>query len=221
MGVESVIDTFQTGSYQVKRTGIGPVVDGIGSPGAVSYFTVNGSLRPGEGGNELQNEAEGFYGLDVSVLYTKDRELWIERSSQQPDIVQLGTTPAVLDLGPLTPDIDSVLATIAIGGTPDVVTFQLVAGAVAQAGVLDESAYPAIVYTFAAALSTVADLEAAIAASSFLAVKTPGTAAHVLQAGDAHAAAAFSGGDGESYRVVRVKRYRTYWKCWLDRLTKP
>jgi hypothetical protein len=218
----TVIDTFGTGSYQVWRTASGPITNGNYASGSFSYFAVAGSMRP-DNGAEFQNMPDSTYGLEIRKLYQHDAALWTVRPGYEADKVLVGTLSASIDLGEHTAHADGVLSTIAFGAPTDVVTLQLEAGSVAEAGVLDESAYPAIVYTFLDGVTTELDLETAITETSrYLQVATAGTPTNVLHAsGDVLAATNLTGGDGEWWRVIKAKALSTFWKAWIDRLPKP
>lgn len=88
---------------------------------------------------------------------------------------------AILDLNPLTAVLETVVRARAPSTGGDAITLALTAGSAVNAGVLDESAYPAIVFNFKTGVTTVANFEAAIAASQYLRVLTPdGTGGTVL-----------------------------------------
>lgn len=217
----TVIDAFATGAYQVWRTAAGPITNGNYASGAFSYFTVAGSMRP-DSGDDFQNIPDSTYGIEVRKLYQHDAELWTVRPGFEADKVLVGSRAATIELSAHTAHADGVLGTIAFGAPTDVVTVQLAAGSVAEAGVLDESAYPAIVYTFLDGVTTELDLETAFASSRYLQVVTPGTPTNLLHAsGDVLAPTNLTGGDGEWWRVIKAKAFSTFWKAWIDRLPKP
>jgi hypothetical protein len=88
---------------------------------------------------------------------------------------------ASLDLGTVTTDINTVIEADAYGTGGTAITIALTPdGSVGAAGQLVESAYPNLVFKYKDGVTTVAQFEAALASSSYIRVKTPGTAAHVF-----------------------------------------
>ncbi len=232
MGVELVIDTFVTHpTLQIKRVARGVYVDERYDDGEPAYFRVAASIRP-DTGADLQNNPEGQAALETRVIYTRS-ELWTRTSDSpsgdghDPDLVILGAgavaaAAASLYLGDETTNVDTTITEQIDGIDGNVTTFRLVAGMVADAGVLDESAYPAVQFTFKADVTTVADLEAALADSDHLTVKIPGTPTNVLaETDDETNALPLSDGFGEEWRVTKAMQYRTFWKVWIERLSKP
>lgn len=122
-----------------------------------------------------------------------------------PDITVTGVAAvkASLDLSTKTTHCDSVIEAKAAGEGGDLVTIAFAAGSLVNAGVLDESAYPAIVYNYKSGTTTVTNFEAAIAASTNLDVKTPGTGANILaNPADTFTATALAGGDDSELHAV-------------------
>ncbi len=222
MAIADVIDTFQThADLQVKRIGNGTLLDGQYTAGDPTYFRINASIRP-ESGATLQNEAEGEHETETRTLYTKTLELWPQTRQHEADLVLLEGVAAELDLGDVTDNADSVIEAVYDGEDGNELTLELVAGAVGSAGVLDESAAPAIVFTFLTGVTTVLAMETAIAAGTLLAVKTAGTPGNVLVAvDDETGAVSLAGGSSETWRVANTKRYRTFWKSTIERLDRP
>jgi hypothetical protein len=128
---------------------------------------------------------------DGSVYPRFDLEMWAADTVQLTDAELFGAsahpieiaddTYAVsgvgvkseLDLAPLTAVIETVVRAKVLGVIGDSITLALVAGSSINAGSLDESAYPAIVFNFKTGVTTVANFESAITASTYLEVKTP------------------------------------------------
>lgn len=226
--LESVIDTFLTHrALQVRRVATGTIVDGVYTQGAPSYFRIDASIRP-DSGATLQNVQEGEHETETRALYTRSAELWPElrdvpgRAGHEADTVLLEGVPAFLALGGHTAHVNTVVSESIDGVDGNATTLALVAGAVGQAGVFDESAYPVLRFTFLSGSTTVADLEAAVAASSHARVKTRGTPTNVLVAvTDEVAPVALAGGYSETWRVTSTKRYRAHWKCMIERLDRP
>lgn len=114
------------------------------------------------------------------------------------------STRAALDLGGATADVDTILEARADGAAGNAVTAELVPDAPTAAGTLVEVGTNARVGYLAGA-STVADIEALIATSLLVHVRTAGTAGNVLDAGDALSATALAGGaDGAATLVANV-----------------
>jgi hypothetical protein len=98
----------------------------------------------------------------------------------QDTVPLVGHLHAALDLATKTTHCNTVIEEAAAGTGGNSTTIAFVAGDSINAGHLDESGYPAIVFHFKTAVTTVANFETAIAASVHLAVRTPGTGANVL-----------------------------------------
>lgn len=228
MGVESVISSFITHpALQVRRNVRGTVTAGLLVGGAASYFRVDCSIRP-DSGAELVNNAEGQSVPETLVVYNNQREIWTRlhdsgaTAGHDPDVLYLNAVAASLALGGLTPDVDTTVQENTDGAEGNATTIALVSDVGAPAhGTFDETAYPAIVFTFHPTETTVADFEAAVTASMHLRVLAPGTPAHVLGVGDALAPTNLAGGVAELWRAIRGKRYRRFWKTWIERTTRP
>lgn len=233
MGVESVIDTFVTHpSLQIKRVARGVYVDERYEDGDPTYFRVVASVRP-DSGADLQNPPEGQSEIETRVVFTKT-ELWgrtrdtPSATGHDPDLIILGigTVPAAaaeLFLGDDTDDIDTTIAAIMDGIDGNALTIQTRAAAVGATGVLDESGYPAILFSFLTGVTTVGDFEAAVTASDSLVVTSASLSptSVLVAGGDEIETTALAGGFGEEWRVTRAKQYRTFWKVWVERLDKP
>jgi hypothetical protein len=226
MGVESVISSFITHpALQVRRNVRGTVTAGLLVGGAAAYFRVDCSIRP-DSGAELVNNAEGQSVPETLVVYNNQREIWTRLHDSgatlghDPDVLYLNAVAASLALGGLTPDVDTVVQENTDGAEGNATTIALASDG-AGVGSLDESAYPAIVFHFAPTVTTVADFETAVGASTHLRVLTPGTPANVLGVGDVLAATNLAGGVAELWRAIRGKRYRRFWKTWIERTTRP
>ena len=101
---------------------------------------------------------------------------------------------AFLALDPLMANLDTVIEAKVGGDSGNLIQIQFVADGTTN-GQLTESAYPLIVYHFAPGVTTVTNFEADIAASTYLAVKTPGTGANIFASpGDVLAATNLAGG---------------------------
>jgi len=228
MGVEEVITRYITHpGLQVRRNTRGSVTGGLYTDGGSSYFRVDCSIRP-DTGAELENDPQGQTEQEIRVVYNNQRELWTRQHDNgstpghDADIFYLDAVAASLALGGLTPDVDTVIQENTDGVEGNATTIALVSNVGAPgAGTYDESLYPAIVFTFHPTVTTVANLEAAVAASAHLHVLTPGTPAHVFGVGDALAPTNLAGGVAELWRAMRAKKYRTFWKTWIERLTRP
>jgi hypothetical protein len=110
---------------------------------------------------------------------------------------------AALDLATKTLRCDTVIEAAVAGEAGNLTTIAFAAGASQNAGALDETAFPAIVFNYKTGVTTVANFEAAIAASVNLDVKTPGTGANVLAApGDTFAASNLAAGDDSELHGV-------------------
>lgn len=116
-------------------------------------------------------------------------------------VAQVAAAKAFLALDPLTAgNADSVIEAKAAGPEGNDLTIQLIAGSAVDDGELNETGWPAITFAFKTGATTVADFEAAITASTFLAVKTPGPvtpgnpAADTFAANDTLAATNLAGG---------------------------
>lgn len=103
---------------------------------------------------------------------------------------------ASLDLdATLTTHCDTIIENAVAGAVGNLTTIAFAAGSTVDEGEYDESAFPAITFTFKTGVTTVADFEAAVTASTRLDVKTAGTGANVLAvADDDFAATALAGG---------------------------
>lgn len=89
-------------------------------------------------------------------------------------------TFATLDLATKTTRCNTVIESAVEGSSGNAITIAFTPGDTLNAGHLDESGFPAIVFHYKTAVTTVANFETAIAASAHLAVLTPGTGANVL-----------------------------------------
>jgi hypothetical protein len=92
----------------------------------------------------------------------------------------IGRAHATLDLATKTTHCNTVIEDAAAGVGGNSTTIAFVPGDTLNAGHLDESAYPTVVFHYKTAVTTVANFETAIAGSVHLAVLTPGTGANVL-----------------------------------------
>lgn len=104
-------------------------------------------------------------------------------------------TKASLDLATKTTHVDTVIQAKASGVDGNDITVEFTAGAGTAAGsIVEVGTNVTIHYKATATASTVADIEALIATSTLIEVKTPGTGATSLNGADAFAAAALAGG---------------------------
>lgn len=222
MGVEDVIDTFLThADLQVKRIANGTLTDGQYTQGAPTYFRIDASIRP-DSGAILQNEAEDEHETETRTLYNKTAELWPQTKFHEADLILLEGVAAEYDFGVMERNVDSIIQASFDGDDGNVVTLEFVSGAVGSAGELDESGFPALVFTFLTGVTTVLDLETAIDAGTRAIVKTAGTAGNVLvEIVDEAGPVALAGGSSETWRVTNTKRYRTFWKSTIERLDRP
>lgn len=226
MGVEDVIDEYITHpKLQVRRNVRGTVSGGLYTDGAPSYFRIDCSIRPDTGAS-LDDDPQGQVVTETRVVYNNERELWtrmhdeLAATGHDADVLYLDAVAASLALGGLTPHVDTVVQENTDGREGNATTIALVVDGTGV-GHLDETAYPAIVFHFEPMVTTVADFEAALAASVHLHVLTPGTQVNVFAVGDALAATHLAGGDAELWRAVLARRYRTFWKTHIERVTRP
>jgi len=232
MGVEDVIDTFIDGggegaypSLQVTRIAAGALSGGLMTFGAKTYFRIRASIRPDSGSDE-DAENGGRFTTESRILYTKSAELWTVQDegprgpAHDADRVTLYPIAADLELSSWCVHADGVIESAITGPDGNAVTLELVADGFG-AGSLDESAWPAIVYHFENGVTTELDLETKIGLGTKLVVQTIGTPTALLETADANGTHALAGGAGELWRVIRGKRYRRFWKVWIDRLDKP
>lgn len=227
LGVEvsDVIGQFITHpQLQVRRNAQGTVSGGLYTDGAPVYFRIDCSIRP-DSGAQLDDDPQGQVVTETRVVYNNQRELWtrehatLAANGQDADVLYLDAVSASLALGGVTTDVDTVIDEQTEGREGNLTTIALTPGVTAG---LDESGYPAIVYTFVDGVTTVAQFEAAIDGSERLAVATPGTQANILTAvGDTLAATNLAGGDAELWRAVKAKAYRQFWKVSIERVTRP
>jgi hypothetical protein len=96
----------------------------------------------------------------------------------------LATVKAELDAAAVTIYLDTIVQAVVAGTAGEAITVELVADGVAAAGSISEVG-SAVSISFLPDASTVADIEALIATSTLVEVKTAGTGATVLTAGDA------------------------------------
>ncbi len=111
------------------------------------------------------------------------------------------------------------LASAIVGPDGNGVTLQLIADG-SGAGSLDETAWPALKFHFAAATTTAQNLVDAVNAGTKLEVDIIGVAGALFETEDAQTLD-FAGGAGETWRVVNCDRYRNFWKATLERLDRP
>jgi hypothetical protein len=88
------------------------------------------------------------------------------------------TVDGTVDLNTKTTNCDSTIKAV---DQEAAVTLAFVADSTRSHGQLDESAYPAIVFHFDPAVTTVAEFETAVTNSQHLVLVTPGTGTNVLQ----------------------------------------
>jgi len=100
---------------------------------------------------------------------------------------------ATLDLDPLSPNADTIIAARLAGAAGNQITVELVGDALAAAGTIAEVGTN-IRLGFLPGSTTVAQLEALLATSALVEVGTPGTAGNVLAVGDELAATPLAGG---------------------------
>ncbi len=116
---------------------------------------------------------------------------------------------AALDLAGPGTNIDTVIQDRAAGVGGNSTTIAFADGSAVDEGELDESAYPVITFAFKNGVTTVADFEAAVLASTHLAVKVAGTGASVLvTTDDEFAAEALTGGAVAETATIGSTVYR-------------
>jgi hypothetical protein len=107
-------------------------------------------------------------------------------------------TKASLDLAGETTNVTTVVEAQVAGTTGNSITLEFVADGIGV-GNLDESGYPAIVFHFEDAVTTVTNFEDAITASTYLAVKAAGVGANTFaDPGDVMGATNLAGAVNES-----------------------
>lgn len=112
-------------------------------------------------------------------MSSKKQSLEQAQSSLNIGTATPGDARAFLDLNVPTTNVDTVIQAKIYGSAGNDITISFVSGGPAT-GTLDESAYPDIVYHFSDGVTTVANFEADVAASTYLLVKTPGTGANLI-----------------------------------------
>lgn len=154
-----------------------------GTAGA-AVRSASGTLLNGFTGSLSGLAGDGIYTATQAELNFTGTELQV--------FAQRSPTPA--SLAPGTSHINSTFyVKTSVGQAGDAVTLQLV-GDGSGSGTLNESAFPAVVFHFAEGTTTLANLEAAIVASTNLGIQAYGTWTNVLTSADVMAATAFSGG---------------------------
>lgn len=110
----------------------------------------------------------------------------------------LAEATASLDLSAVTVRVDTVVEAAESGEDGNDTTIAFVADG-SGVGSLSEGAFPVLVFHYQSGVTTVANFETAVAASTNLAVQTAGTAANVITAvGDTFAAVNLAGGVTET-----------------------
>jgi hypothetical protein len=212
-------------SMQVARTTT-TTSGGFLQRSAATYFNIAASVRP-DSDAVLHDDPEGRYTIETRKLYTHTAELWpsvgatsaVNGVSHDADTVTLYPIASTIDLSDFLADVDAVLASVVVGPDSNTVTLQLIADG-SGAGSLDESAWPALKYHFEPTVTTDANLVAAIEAGTKLSIVDAGTGANTFVIGDVQTLH-FTGGGGETWRVVKCARYRTFWKAIIERLDRP
>lgn len=112
---------------------------------------------------------------------------------------------AALDMSTITAHINAVIEAKVAGIGGEAYSVQIVMDGVAKAGTV---ALVGSAYTFhlQPAVSTDGDFEALVTSTANLEIKTAGTAATVLQVGDAHAATFLTGGTGPGTFSVKLEK---------------
>jgi hypothetical protein len=70
MSLNSVIDSFATGTYAVTRGSAGSYVDGRWTPGGTSVVNIDACIQP-VSGKELKALPEAFHGETIKKWYSK------------------------------------------------------------------------------------------------------------------------------------------------------
>lgn len=150
---------------------------------------------------ELEVWAPANLALTLAVLYGGTPHPFAP-AALTPLAIELAVK-SLLNLATKTTNCDTVIEAVVAGHGGDAFTIRFVqSGAVANAGALT-SIGKAYTFTFKNGVTTVANFEAAIAASADLDVKTPGTAGHLLATGvDEFTVTALAGGDDTSFSSV-------------------
>ena len=211
-------------SLQVTRVSV-TSSGGFAVRSAPTYFNIDASVRP-DSDAKLHDEPEGRYTIETRKLYTRTAELWptvgttpATDASHDADIVTLYPVAATLNLADFCAHVDAELGSVIVGRDGNGVTLQLIADGTG-AGVLDETAWPAVKFHYQPGVTTDANLIAAVEASAKLTVVTDGTSGNLFESGDAQTLP-FAGGDGESWRVIACKRCRGFWRATIERLERP
>jgi len=126
-------------------------------------------------------------------------------------------TAATLDLGTVTTNVDTVIAAAEAGADGNSTTIAFVADGTG-AGTLDESAFPDIVFHFENGVTTVANFETAVGASTNLVVDTAGTGGNLLATGDDEFAAENLTG-GLDAEVITAKIWKLGKRYRIDRVS--
>lgn len=158
--------------------------------------------------------------LDSDTVWTTDSGIARPRYMLQAGTIRLVPTPASvytlrlwyiphatrllaeataeLDLSDVTVRVDTVIQAAESGEDGNDITIAFVADG-AGAGTLNEGAFPVLVFHYQSGVTTVANFETAVDASTNLEVKTAGTAANVITAtGDTFSATGLAGGVTET-----------------------
>ena len=233
MALEDIIDNWIAaggeGAYpslQVTRRMPGTLTFGTYARALPTFFNIAASIRPADGA-EMIDEVGGRYQLATQVLYTHSAELYVVQGdtpspsgAHECDEVTLFPTAAAHAF--TGAHVDGTYRSRIVGTFGNAVTLTLASGSMIDAGELDETAWPAVVFNYKSGTTTVAQLEDALAAGNTLDVLVPASdPATVLADGDAIESVAFAGGGGETWRVIRASRARRFWKVWIQRINKP
>lgn len=150
---------------------------------------------------ELEMWATGTVAVTAAVLYGATPHAF---SFADVTFTAELAVASSLDLSTKTTHCDTVIEAADAGESGDYITIAFTAGDSLNAGHLDESAFPALVFHYKTAVTLNSDFDAAVAASTYLAVKTasasPATALVVVA--DAFGAAHLAGGGDTSLVAV-------------------
>lgn len=96
MGLNSVVNTFKTDTYQVSRVASGAYVDGVLQPATPTTFPIDASIVPLasklSGGNVLDSDAVGQRQVAVKTAYTVT-ELFTRNSGFAADVITINSEP--------------------------------------------------------------------------------------------------------------------------------
>lgn len=159
----------------------------IDGPAAATFNTI------------VEATEEGPAGDDVTLALAAGGT-WVPNIGTLTAAANPTNAKASLSLAGPTTHGDSIVEEKAAGSGGNSTTLAFVADGTGT-GTLNESAYPAIVFHYESGVTTVSDFEAAVTASTHLAVKSAGTGSNVFDGTDAFAATNLAGGTTETVTI--------------------